>query len=171
MLSFYNTASPGAQRNWGSIPSPRMSGNNLKLFQGRLKLDIWEFFSHRKGCKALDQAGQGSDGIAIPKKTWTWHLGMWFRLDLMILKVFSNLNNSTIPWKINPSFSELSITPGKTGKRTKGTTSIVHQERVEVEKIPQGATGTFPNCGKTGIQALEKLCGARGMKSQEEIEL
>lgn len=46
------------------------------------RLGVGTFFFHRTGCKALEQAAQESDGIAIPgnvlRTVWMWHLRVWF---------------------------------------------------------------------------------------------
>jgi len=84
------------------------TSKGLKLQQGRFRLDIRKKFLYRKSCEALEQAAQGSGGVIVPggvqkacKYGTSGHglvgmvvMGQW--LNLMILKVFSNRNDSMI---------------------------------------------------------------------------
>lgn len=71
---------------------------------------------HRKGCKALEHAAQeveASSSLQVSQKPVEVALRTWFSgehvgragltIDLMILKVFSNLNNSAILLDYNGS--------------------------------------------------------------------
>lgn len=49
----------------------------------RVYTRCWDiFFFHGKGCKALEQAAQGSDRVTIPesilRNMWMWYLRTWF---------------------------------------------------------------------------------------------
>lgn len=88
---------------------------------GRFRLDISKninFFSE-KSDQALDQAAEGSGGVtASGSVRETWRCGaegqvlvgmmvMDWRLELMVLEVFSNINNSMILWsKLETSLTQ-----------------------------------------------------------------
>lgn len=88
---------------------------------GRFRLDISKninFFSE-KSDQALDQAAEGSGGVTVSGSVReTWRCGaegqvlvgmmvMDWRLELMVLEVFSNINNSMILWsKLETSLTQ-----------------------------------------------------------------
>jgi len=75
---------------------------------GEVQIEYWEKFLSCKSGQALAQAAQGSGGVPIPGRVQTpcgcgpWGhglagvVGLGWRLDVVILEVFSNLKNSMI---------------------------------------------------------------------------
>ena len=86
----------------------RMRRNGLKLHQGRFRLDIGKKCLYCKSGRMLDRATQGGGGVpslgGVQKTSGCGTSGdglagmvvVGWRLDLMILEVFSNLNDSRI---------------------------------------------------------------------------
>lgn len=78
-------------------------------FQGEIQLNSFvQWLSAGMNCMSLHLSDKKSS-----KNMWRWHLRTWsngehdWQLDMMILKAFSNLNCSIIPWKREPDYRSL----------------------------------------------------------------
>lgn len=81
---------------------------------GEFQVGHQEEFLHRRSGQALELAAQERGGVTIPESSrndCTWHLvlqsschdGVSSKVDMMILEMFSNLNNSMIQGLGRPS--------------------------------------------------------------------
>lgn len=106
MFTFYYSRYFSSEFILVYLTSNKTRGSSLRLCQGKFRLDIRNI-PFWKGCKALEQTAQDSGGVTPGKNTTTiWGHGLmvnrmvvlsWW-LDLGVLKVFSELNNSVSLW-------------------------------------------------------------------------
>lgn len=109
-LSLSTTTWKEAAETWGSVlflqgRNNMTRRNGLKSWQGRFRFDIKETFLHWKNWQASEHAAQGSVWVITPFKSIyeMQHSGTRIyggpgnaRLDFIILRVFSKLNDSMI---------------------------------------------------------------------------
>lgn len=104
LIAYHNYLTGGCSQVTVSFFSQTASdrGHGFQLHFGRMRLDIREEFLHRKGCKALELTTQESAGFTFPGSVQeaAGRYGLvdkvvivpW--LDLMVLEIYSNLNDS-----------------------------------------------------------------------------